>query len=72
MEISVVIKVKSLFSYKLDLSEVVEGNFVLPLSGFLSKSSQAAFDGRDLIWIGFNFNDTLGGIIYFDDCELSK
>ncbi len=61
-----------IFSYKLDLTENKEKVFVIPLSDFVSKSDASNFDGRDLIWIGFNFNDTLGGIIYFDDCQLTK
>jgi sialate O-acetylesterase len=61
-----------IFSYKLDLSEKNQGQFVIELSQFISKSDATNFDGRDLIWIGFNFNDTLGGIIYFDDCQLTQ
>ena len=61
-----------IFSYKLDLSEMNEGHFALLMSDFLSKTNQSHFDDRDLIWIAFNFNDTLGGTIYFDDCQLTN
>jgi sialate O-acetylesterase len=61
-----------IFAYTLDISTIKEGEFIINLDSFLNKSGGAAFDGRDLIWIGFNFNDAIGGIIYFDDCQLLK
>ena len=58
----------NIFQLTLDTSKSNNGVFEIPLSDFLN--SGKAFDGRDLIWLSFNFSDTKGGTIYFDDLEL--
>ena len=59
------------FSYTLNTNSKREGFFEIPLSAFAASDS-VRFDGRDVFRIKFNFDDSTGGIIYFDDLELLK
>ena len=59
------------FSYTLNLNEKKEGIFTLEFSQFLNGTTP--FTNQTLMWVMFNFNDTLGnGYIIFDDLSLSK
>ncbi len=61
-----------IFSYTLDLSKQSSGHFELNLSDFVSKNSGNHYNNEKLMWITFNFNDNVGGLIWLDDCQLSK
>ena len=59
------------FSYTLNLSEKKEGIFTIEFDKFLKGSTP--FTNQTLMWVMFNFNDTVGkGYILFDDLSLSK
>ncbi len=60
-----------IFEFTLDLSKQISGDYSIPLSSFLMNKT-SPFDGRSLIWISFNFNDSVGGSFLFDDCNLTK
>ena len=60
----------NIFQLTLDTSTVKDGVFELPLDTFLKSGEK--FDGRNLIWFSFNFSDSKGGTIYFDDLQLLK
>ena len=59
------------YSYTLDLSEKNEGTFTLDFSSFLK--DKTPFTTQNLMWVMFNFNDTVGdGYIILDDVGLLK
>lgn len=62
----------NVYEYKLDLSKQKSGTFTINLSDFKT-SGGVSFTTQNLMWVMFNFNDTVGnGYILFDDCKLTK
>ncbi len=62
-----------IFQYKLDITSKKSGTFTLDLTDFISKSTAKNYNGEQLMWITFNFSDSVGdGYILFDNCKLTK
>jgi len=62
-----------IFEYTLDLAQKNKGTFEIDLASYVSKSTKLNYNGENLMWVSFNFNDSIGnGYILFDDCLLIK
>ena len=61
----------NVYQYTLNLQEKNQGTFVIEFNKFLKDSKP--FTTQTLMWLMFNFNDTVGnGYIIFDDLSISK
>ena len=59
------------YNYTIDLSKQKSGNYVIEFKDFLKGNTP--FTTQTLMWVMFNFNDTVGnGYILLDDVSLSK
>ena len=59
------------YNYTINLNEQKEGNYIINFNEF--KKGSTPFTNQTLMWVMFNFNDSVGdGYIILDDVSLSK